>query len=217
MFAAFHVAEDLGDHPPPIPVSSLAAFPSTLLLVVRDLRSVYEHRSRKLIQHRCQQAQPTEHVACALVSHCRHLLSNATLALIQQHFERTVLGVTSSDLGTGVSLVIASERPLFQIPRERYAAFRDLRLQLRKFLVVHVTGDLMGAFHINLSGVLARSSFPDPEPFLAESLVLRNNTRCSGAFSFRLLATRAASPGKVDEWTSSIFSDGAVIGSDGDV
>ncbi|MGA9314290.1 MAG: hypothetical protein WBV77_06645, partial [Solirubrobacteraceae bacterium] len=87
-----------------------------------------------------------------------------------------------------------------------------MRLQLRKFLVVHVTGNLMRAFHINLSGVLARSSFPDPEPVLAESLVLRNNTRCSGAFSFRLRATRAAPPGELDEWTSSVFSDGAVIG-----
>src|ERR1700687_3438084 len=215
MFAAFHVAEDLGDPPPPIPVSSLATFPSTFLLVVRDLWSVDEHRSRKLIQHRCQQAQPTEHVAGTLVGHCHNLLSDATFALIQECLERTVLRVTCNGLGTRFRLVIA-QRPLFQIPRERYAAFRDLRLQLREFLVVHVTGDLMRTFHINLSGVLVRSSFPDPEPFLAESLVLRNNTRCSGAFSFRLRATRAASPGKFDGWTSSIFSDGAVIGTGGD-
>src|ERR1700678_443801 len=119
MIVAFHVAEDLGDHTPPIPVSSFATFPSTLLLVVWDLGSVDEHRSRKLIQHRCQQAQTTEYFAGALVSPCRNLLSDATLTLIQQCFERRVLGVTISDLGKRVSLVIATERSLFQIARER--------------------------------------------------------------------------------------------------
>jgi len=70
----------------------------------------------------------------------------------------------------------------------------------------------MRAFHINLSGVLARSSFPDLEPFLAESLVFRNNTPCSGAFSVRRLATRAPSRGDGAPAASAISSDGAASG-----